>query len=250
MAKQKSFTIEAENYVQVCHRLPGDLFFFERTHHWEDNAVQVDVFGSFWSVALADFPPGQLIVRSKRGKTDFAGKHLFLVPPFSIIEWNIAFGPLKWSAYLSKTGLPRDLPSQPCAFPWTGTYYTREEEIFEDIRGAGIGIPIGKKETASRVAMTTKRWIDSRFQSDLKLGQLADEFGFSQAYITKEFKKCFGISPQSYINKVRAFEGMALLLLKHAKVNEASLLTGYADPSSFYQHFNREFRAKPSQYQS
>jgi AraC-like DNA-binding protein len=243
-----SFKIKCQTYDQLCYRLTKDFLFFERNHLWEENSIQVDVFSEFWSVALTNTVEQQLVV--KRGSDDFdlLGKHFIFIPPYSIIEWRIAKGLFKWQGYISKKQLPPDMPNEPVAFPWTGKYFTSEIQLFEFVRSSGFGKPINKKDTASRVATGIKKWIDANFQSELNLSLFAKNMGVSQAYLTKEFKQCFGISPQTYINKIRTFEGMSLLILNEANVSGASARIGYADSSSFRHHFIEEFKGRPSNF--
>jgi AraC-like DNA-binding protein len=243
-----SFKIHAEDYYQMCHRISKNFLFFERHHLWKEDSIQVDVFGNFWSVALSDAIPHQLTLKSGHHDYDLSGKRFIFIPPFSIIEWRIAKGLFDWRGYISKNTLPDDMPKEPMAFPWNGHYFTQETELFDFIRSSGIGVRINKKETASRVALNIKKWIDSNFQSELRLGDFADKMDVSQAYISKVFKHCYGISPQSYINKIRAFEGMSLLILDEANVGEASTRIGYADASTFHHHFVEEFKTCPSSY--
>lgn len=249
ISTDKQFKIEAQTYNQTCYRLSKNFVFFERNHFWESDSVQVDVFGSFWSVALTNTVEGQLGIQVNQSVFDLKGRHFIFIPPYSIVEWRIAKGLFKWCGYLSNNILPEDMPKEPLAFPWKETYFAKESELFEFVRQSSSGVQIGKSETASKVAAEIKRWIDVNFKHKLSLKNLADEMQVSQAYLSKEFKLRYGISPQSYINKVRAFEGMAHLLLDQTSIGETSAEIGYADAKSFYHHFIEEFRAKPSNYQ-
>lgn len=245
---QSSYSITAQTYNQVCYRLSKNFVFFERNHLWQNDSVQVDVYGRFWTIGMTDTVKGQLRIKSKSAEHDFSGKHLAFIPPFSIIEWRIAKGIFNWCGYISKHQLPLGMPREPFAYPWNGNYFEKETQIHNFVRAAGAGIPLSKRETASRVAANIKKWIDENFQTELSFSDFAKVMGVSQAYLSKEFKLCFGISPQSYLNKLRAFEGMALIILNKANVGDASAQIGYADSSSFHHHFIQEFKARPSDF--
>ena len=101
----------------------------------------------------------------------------------------------------------------------------------------------------SRRALKTKKYIDKNFSmAELSVNLLSENFGVSQAYLRKEFKKAFGISPLTYINTVRFSNAKAMLKTGYYSVNDVAEKCGFSSLSYFSYAFHKAFGISPKEY--
>jgi two-component system response regulator YesN len=83
-------------------------------------------------------------------------------------------------------------------------------------------------------------YIRSNFRAILSMGQIADQFGFSEEYLSKVFKRYNETTPMKYITRLRIEEAKHLLILEpDMEIKQVGELVGY--PDAFY--FSRVFKA-------
>lgn len=83
---------------------------------------------------------------------------------------------------------------------------------------------------------------------DILLSYFAEEYGVSESYLSKKFKKETGLTFGSYISKKRC-EKAALLLKETAlQVQEISNYVGYPDNNYFIKVFKKMYNMTPSEY--
>lgn len=106
--------------------------------------------------------------------------------------------------------------------------------------------PATPKETQS-LYRNLISYIEEHLEEDLSLDKLAGIFYVSKYHIAHLFKKNLGLSLHQYIVKKR------LSLCKDAilggtDINDAALLCGFGDYSSFYRAFKKEYGVSPREY--
>lgn len=90
-------------------------------------------------------------------------------------------------------------------------------------------------------------FISERFRDELRLTDVAKEFGYSPAYLSRSFRKTFGISFLQYLTMLRLRE--AVLLLRSGKtVTECAADSGFGSMRSFYRAFSDEYACSPREY--
>ena len=91
-------------------------------------------------------------------------------------------------------------------------------------------------------------YLNQNFQNDITLRSLSTTFGYSQSYLSRYFKNCFGIGINRYINILRLRN--ALLLLQQGKNTHiyCALESGFSSIRTFYRVFNQEFGCSPMDY--
>lgn len=93
-----------------------------------------------------------------------------------------------------------------------------------------------------------KQTIDRNFHLPLTIPELAFAASVSETYFRKEFKECFGLSPASYLKKVRIENAKALLLAGYYQVSEVATRCGFDSISYFSYEFHRQTGMTPSEY--
>ena len=101
----------------------------------------------------------------------------------------------------------------------------------------------------SRRAMEIKNYIDKNFSDNsMSVDFLAEKYKVSQAYLRKEFKKAFDMSPISYINFVRFSNAKAMLKTGYYGVGEVAEKCGFSSLGYFSWAFHKEFGISPSEF--
>ncbi len=84
-----------------------------------------------------------------------------------------------------------------------------------------------------------KEYIDNNFEKDLTLSQVAKYIYLSDSYFAHSFKDKFGISPKSYILKIRIEEAMELLENTDMKIADVARSVGFSSQQRFNDIFKK-----------
>lgn len=90
-------------------------------------------------------------------------------------------------------------------------------------------------------------YMDTHFDENLTLSDLASHFYVSPYYIAHCFKENMGISVHQYMLKKR-LEACAAMIAANRTVGDAWEKTGFHDYSAFYRAFKKEFSLSPREY--
>lgn len=94
-----------------------------------------------------------------------------------------------------------------------------------------------------------KRYIDANFcDPALKISSVVEQFGASEVYFRREFKKYYGLSPITYLKKQRLETACRFLRLGIYSVAEVATLSGFDSISYFSSEFRRSFGCSPREY--
>jgi AraC-like DNA-binding protein len=74
--------------------------------------------------------------------------------------------------------------------------------------------------------------------------------GLSETKFRQQFLKKFGISPRTYLTKVRLAEACRLLVTTELPLSDVALRTGFYDQSHFSNQFSKRYGVPPSKYRS
>ena len=90
-------------------------------------------------------------------------------------------------------------------------------------------------------------YLDTHFDENLTLEQIAGHFYVSTYYVSHYFKENMGISIHQYLLKKR-LEACAGMIAAHGRIGDSWNQTGFQDYSSFYRAFRKEFGLSPKEY--
>ncbi len=93
-----------------------------------------------------------------------------------------------------------------------------------------------------------KLFIDSHFNDNIDLNNIADEACFSKFHFIRLFKTIYGKTPHQYLTKVR-MDNAKLFLQKGMSVSKTCFSVGFDSISSFAALFKQYTKFSPSVYQ-
>ncbi len=82
----------------------------------------------------------------------------------------------------------------------------------------------------------------------LTVTEIAKTTGYTPPYFSSEFKKIMGVTAVSYLIKKRLEFSIELLADDRMKIIDISLILGFANPSTYSQHFMKEYGITPNGY--
>lgn len=90
-------------------------------------------------------------------------------------------------------------------------------------------------------------YLEFNWNKKITLKEVAEKFTCSESYITKLFKKEFGMSLTEYMKQRKIFASINLLK-ENYKIREVAKMVGYDDAEIFAKHFNYYVGMTPSEY--
>lgn len=101
-----------------------------------------------------------------------------------------------------------------------------------------------EKTSADDEISRIKRYIRLNYMDDIKVGDLAKEYGFERSYLFRKFKERQGIGIKDYIIKKRMEKAKEFLELGHS-VSDTAYLVGYKDEFNFSKAFKKFYGSSP-----
>ena len=93
-----------------------------------------------------------------------------------------------------------------------------------------------------------QNYIQTNYQKQISLNDLAKKLYLSNAYLSKYIKKRFGLSFLEYVNNIRLFHAVDELLYSEKKITRIALDNGFATTASFNKAFKDIYNMTPSSY--
>ncbi len=91
-------------------------------------------------------------------------------------------------------------------------------------------------------------YIAHHISDNLKVSDIAAYIGIDRSYLTKNFKKILGISPQQHILNIKMSKAAALLQQGSLPIKQISDMVGYQNALAFSKVFKQHFGMSPSAY--
>lgn len=93
-----------------------------------------------------------------------------------------------------------------------------------------------------------KEYMDNNYAKDLTLSQVAKYIYLSDSYFAHSFKDKFGVSPKSYILKIRIEKAKELLENTDLKIADVALSVGFSSQQRFNDIFRKYTQMTPLRY--
>lgn len=103
-------------------------------------------------------------------------------------------------------------------------------------------ISIGKKFDHIRA------FIDDHYREKLSLDLLSDKFYVSKFYLSREFKRVYGVNLINYISEKRVSQAKLMLRFTNKSVEQIGHETGFPDTGYFIKVFKKEETMTPLEY--
>ncbi len=95
------------------------------------------------------------------------------------------------------------------------------------------------------MAMDLKSYIEMRCFDHIGIEEIAQVFGYNPKYLSKKFKKEYGVSIKSYVNTLRVKAAVQMLENTDFSIERIATCVGYADAKQIYQVFKKYFGMTP-----
>lgn len=119
--------------------------------------------------------------------------------------------------------------------------------VLVELARSEVSVPQIDVMSANEILPSVMNFIDSNFTEIYSVDEIGARFGYDYSYISKAFKKCYGISPGKYLNSKKMEYG-AELLKKGNSVKTVAEKLGYSTPYNFSRAFKTYFGMPPSVY--
>lgn len=100
------------------------------------------------------------------------------------------------------------------------------------------------------IVAQVKSYINTHFDEDLSLQDMADAIRVSPYHLAHVFKDETGYSPKQYLLRRRMGEAQTLLISTRRSVTDIALAVGFNDPSHFNSMFSKYIGMSPSRYRA
>ena len=91
-------------------------------------------------------------------------------------------------------------------------------------------------------------YINSNYENDLSLADIANFIYLSPSYFAKVFKKEMGISPINYLLKVRTDKAREILSSTDLQIGEVAMLVGFSSHQRFNEIFKKNTGMTPTDH--
>ena len=139
-----------------------------------------------------------------------------------------------------------ELPDHPFLFETDRTTeFTRTDEVLGLLSRSTARQPIAVTSRPSILSLNAKRLIDENYLIYPSIARIAARLKITHEHLSRQFKKEYGISPSTYLHKLRVAEATYRLALGE-EIIEISGDVGYNDLSRFYKQFRKSTRTSPA----
>ena len=91
-------------------------------------------------------------------------------------------------------------------------------------------------------------FIRNNYRGNVRIGEVAEQIGINRSYLSRNFKREIGMTPQEYLIDYRLERAAELLNLSDESIGMISAMVGYADQMAFSKSFKKKYGITPWQY--
>lgn len=105
-----------------------------------------------------------------------------------------------------------------------------------------------KKNHTDADVLKIQIWMENRLATNIRMEQVADEFGLSMRNFIRRFKEATDQTPIQYLQSLRIEKAKLLLESSQEAFDQITLRVGYEDSNSFRRLFKQRVGLSPSAY--
>lgn len=241
------YTVKTDKYISDVQHNSAGLTYMNRQQIFNTDKSVFDAYGPLWIVGFCDIPTDRILILNNGKNHLLKGKTGFFAPAFSIIQWFIKAGTYNWTACVSNSAMPSEFSHHPFIFNWNGELPYNHTDLIHLLKNAPDKKYLEQQMKISAVAEKVKNYIDQLYTEPIHISEVAKQLNFSWSFMSREFKKVYGISPIEYRHRLRLFHAIKLLYLG-ASASESCFNSGFNSLTQFNAHFKQYFNISPSAY--
>ncbi len=88
-------------------------------------------------------------------------------------------------------------------------------------------------------------YIDANLNDRVRIAELAAMARLGPSHFRRAFKKCFGVSPHTYLTQRRIMRAQDLMMTTDASISEIALAVGFSDQAHLTTRFHRSVGTTP-----
>lgn len=206
-----------------------------------------DTTGEQWAFLVADDSEGKVAFRRSGKWVYLPGEVAAFLPPYSIVHWRLKRGTHRVHSVFSDSPLPEGLPNEPVAFHFARHGNLDVSNLFEALRQDQSRTALTAINVDSALARKSKAAIDAHYASGLSMGEMARRLGSSPSSLSKAFRACYGMTPETYEKQLRLYGALNSLVFDEAAIQRVALGLGFNNMSLFNRQFKAEFFTTPTE---
>ena len=107
-----------------------------------------------------------------------------------------------------------------------------------------------QKVRPSDIIESVKTYIKYNYDKPISFTEIATQYNFSQAYLSKIFKEQTGLPPKKYLNEYRINHARKLLLDSSISIKDIAIKVGFDDQFHFSKNFKNTVGVSPHQFRT
>ena len=115
--------------------------------------------------------------------------------------------------------------------------------ILDHIQFEDVSSP-SDTDLATRILL----YLTDNYNNDASPAAVAEHLGYSQSYLSRYFKSCFGITLGKYLTIVKLKNAVTLMHEGKRDITHCALESGFTSMRTFYRAFHKEFGCSPKEY--
>ncbi|HCU30421.1 MAG TPA: hypothetical protein DIC57_07890 [Sphaerochaeta sp.] len=128
-----------------------------------------------------------------------------------------------------------------------GCFFHFISHLIEDYQAQGTLEGLSNLQCA-QYARKAYHFIMEHFSEQIKIQELAEQFGVSRNYLYACFKEVYKVSPKQFLNAVRMEHASSLLLSKYLYVSQVAHQVGFEDELAFSKAFKEFHHLSPTEF--
>lgn len=130
-----------------------------------------------------------------------------------------------------------------------GYLYVLFGELCESIYPKKTGMGMRTSSESGRIVQKAIHYLSTQYAEDISIETMADSLGYNRAYLSRIFKQETGLTPVTFLLKLRIDKARLLLRQRmELTVEQIASSVGFHDPLYFSKQFKRFYNCAPTQY--